>query len=295
MMSLLAIRLGGLGDLLVVLPSLNLLRRTFPGRRIALRCRPSAGALLRDRGVVDEVVSADSAERRPEESDLRIGWFQAPASVPDGPGRFSVFDPSAGTTVGRFFFDRTVDLVRDHGFIEDPDFAACARLPGARPASRNGPIILHPGSGGIRKCWPLDRFLALAEALSQRGFNGRFVTGETDARIAAGLRESALPPQWDHLDSPSLAALAAMLESAPLYVGNDSGVTHLAAACGAPAVALFRTEYAVHWRPSGRTTVLASDDVDGIPVDSVLASAAATAASGAESPYAMIDPNERDR
>ena len=277
MNELFAIRLGGLGDLLVILPSLRLLRRALPGRRLILRCRPECGALLRDRGVVDEVVSADAADRRPDAPGLRIGWFQAPTSVPAGPGRFFVFDPSAGTAVGRFFFDRTAGFVRDHGLSTEPDFEACARLPGAQPASRGGPVILHPGSGGIRKCWPLDRFLALAEALALRGFHGRFVTGEADARIAVPLREAALPLHWDHRDSPSLAALAGMLESAPLYVGNDSGVTHLAAACGAPVVALFRTEYAVHWRPSGRTTVLAAEAVDGIPFESVASAAFAAA------------------
>lgn len=273
-----ATRLGGLGDLLVILPSLRLLRRALPGRRLVLRCRPECGALLRDRQVVDEVVSADAAERRTDGSGLRIGWFQAPTSVPAEPGRFFVFDSSAGTTVGRFFFDRTAGLFRDHGLIKEPDFEACARLPGARPASRGGPVILHPGSGGIRKCWPLDRFLALAEDLARRGFQGRFVTGEADARIAGRLREAALPLHWDHQDSPPLAALAGMLESAPLYVGNDSGVTHLAAACGAPVVALFRTEYEVHWRPSGRTTVLAAEAVDGIPFESVASACAAAAA-----------------
>jgi ADP-heptose:LPS heptosyltransferase len=295
MTSLQVIRLGGLGDLLVVLPSLNLLRRAFPGRRLALRCRPSSGALLRDRGVVDEVVSADAAERSPGADDLRIGWYQTTTSVPAVPGRFYVFDTSAGTTVSRFFFDRTAGLVRESGFTEEPDFAACARLPAARLASRSGPAILHPGSGSVRKRWPLDRFIALAEALARRGFGGLFVTGEADAGIAAGIREAGLPPGWLHLDSPPLAALASALESAPLYVGNDSGVTHLAAACGAPVVALFRTEFASHWRPAGRTILLASDEVDGIPLESALQAAAEAATSGAESPCAMMGPNERER
>jgi ADP-heptose:LPS heptosyltransferase len=290
-----AVRLGGLGDLLVVLPSLNLLRLAFPGRRLALRCRPSSGALLRGRGVLDEVISADAAERSADPFGLDVGWFQKASSVPDAPGRYFVFDPSAGTAVSRYFFDRTFGLVRESGFTEEPDFAACARLPGARPAVRSGPVVIHPGSGSVRKCWPLERFLALAEALSRRGFDGRFVTGEADARLAAGIRGTALPPRWDLRESPALDDLAAWLESAPLYVGNDSGVTHLAAACGAPAVALFREEFAVPWRPTGRTEVLAAEAVEGIPLEDAVAAAVRAASSAGEKSCDIINGSTGER
>jgi ADP-heptose:LPS heptosyltransferase len=135
----------------------------------------------------------------------------------------------------------------------------------------------------------------LAAELARGGTAGRIVTGEAEAGITARLRDTALPPGWEFLDSPPLAVLAALLESAPVYVGNDSGVTHLAAACGAPVVALFRSEFAVHWRPSGGAIVLASDDVDGILLDAAFRAVAEVAASGSGNPCAMIGRNEGER
>jgi len=285
MNSLLAIRLGGLGDLLVILPSLNFLRRAFPGGRIVLRARPEYGSLLRGREVVDEVRPVDAPERNAETFDLRIGWFQKRSSVPDAAGRYFVFDPAAGSSVSRFFFDQTAAFVRESGDRAVPDFDGCARLPGAVSGLRTGPAVIHPGSGGRRKCWPPDRFLAVAADLARRGFAGRFVVGDADADIAAGLKPAHLPSGWEILDSPPLPDLAALLESAPLYIGNDSGVTHLAAACGTPVVALFRSEFVASWRPFGRTTVLAADEVDGIPLEAAIS---AVAASCGRSPCAII-------
>jgi heptosyltransferase-3 len=285
MTSLLAIRVGGLGDLLAVLPSLNLLRRAFPDLRIVLCARPEYGSLLRARGVVDEVRSAEALDWNDGEFDLRIGWFQKPASVPDGPGCYFVFDPAAGQPVSRFFFDRTAAVVRASGASSVPDFAECARLPGGSPGLRTGPAVIHPGSGGRRKCWPLERFRELAAELARKGLSGRFVAGDADADAAAGLRAAVLPPDWMILETVSLAGLAALLESAPLYVGNDSGVTHLAAACGVPAVALFRSEFAASWRPAGRTTVLSADEVEDVPLEAVVSAALA---SYGPSPCAII-------
>ena len=280
MTALLALRLGGLGDLLAVLPSLRLLRRAFPGRRLILRGRPEYGSLLRDRGVVDEVISADAAGPVGRAFEERIGWFQKASSVPADAGRYFVFDPASGLPVSRYFFDRTAAFVGEKAFPGGCAFDDFIRLPGAASELRTGPAVIHPGSGSARKCWPLERFLELAGDLARSGLAGRFVAGEAEPEIAARLRGAPLPSGWDVLVSPPLSGLAALLETAPVYVGNDSGVTHLAAACGAPVVALFRTEFAVSWRPFGRTIVLAADEVMEIPLEAATGAVAAALAAG---------------
>jgi ADP-heptose:LPS heptosyltransferase len=290
--SLLAIRLGGLGDLLCVLPSLRLIRAAFPGRRVVLRARAEYGSLLRERGVADEVRPADGRDPGPAEAEARIGWFQRSSSISDGPGRFFVFDPTAGKSVARFFFDRTEAFVREAGYGGAVDFDAFVRLPGALPGARSGPAMIHPGSGSVRKRWPLDRFLALAEEIGRRDCPGRFVTGEAEEEIAGALRAARLPPGWELLHAPSLSDLAARLETAPLYVGNDSGVTHLAAACGAPSVALFRTEFAFFWRPAAPAVILAAGEVEGIPLEAAVSAAAASLSSAVANRCAMITTTE---
>jgi heptosyltransferase III len=278
MTTILATRLGGLGDLLVVLPALRLVRAAFPDRRIVLRGRPGYAALLLERGVVDEAISADAAETEPDGIGERYGWFQRAGSVPETPGRYFVYDPAAGLPVGRYFFERTAASLS----LSAAGFEAFAELPGDRPDRRTGPLIVHPGSGSAKKCWPLERFLALAGALSRRGYAGRIVTGEVEAEtgIVGRLAGADLPDGWTAWTHPTLSALASGIEAAPLYLGNDSGVTHLAAACGARVLALFRSEFVPAWRPFGRTEVLAADEVGAIPLEDAVEAAARLLPSG---------------
>jgi ADP-heptose:LPS heptosyltransferase len=353
MKSILLFRLGGLGDLLVALPSFNLLRRAFPGARLDLVGRKDYGELLRDAGVIDAMVSADNAvwaplfdEKRPIPESLRarlsgydlvLGWFlqktgtppflrrksdvspssmgkMEPPPLSSGPSsRAFIYDPDSRLTVGRFFFDRTAELVSAIGTSAAP-FDACWPLPfpadwpaegrsprdvlpstaagapgiargsisavlarGYKPRASGEPkarpltVIIHPGSGSPKKCWPIERFLAVMNALRDDGRSGVLVTGEAEERMEAGLRGIAFPAGWRWLRRPGLFELAGLLRSGALYLGNDSGVTHLAAACGAEVIALFRKEFEAAWSPFGRAVVLSAGEAAGISVADVLA------------------------
>jgi heptosyltransferase-3 len=188
----------------------------------------------------------------------------------DIPACVFVYDPASRVPVSRFFFDRTAEFVRANGGPEI-GFADCRRL---RPAGVQIPgkfAVVHPGSGGAAKCWPWERFLRVIRFLAGQGIPGFVVTGEAEARLAGELARAALPAGWQWLDRPPLGELAGLLRSSRLYIGNDSGVTHLAAVCGTNVVAVFRREFAAAWRPLGPSTVLSSDDVLQIEVGDVLA------------------------
>ena len=137
---------------------------------------------------------------------------------------------------------------------------------------KRGPFaVVHPGSGGESKRWPLDNFLELVRRLADRGIPGVLVSGDAEERpsICARLEEGGLPPGWTWLRRPALSELAALLAGASFYVGNDSGITHLAAACGTKVLALFRTDLEPAWRPFGRSRVLAAGTLPEIDVDRV--------------------------
>ncbi len=108
-------------------------------------------------------------------------------------------------------------------------------------------VILHPGSGSIRKNWPLDRYHALAELLRARGREVHWCMGpaEDDGGVATSLRGDRL------LRVDSLVDLGGILRSARAYAGNDSGITHLAAAVGCPTVAIFGPTDPRVWAPRG--------------------------------------------
>lgn len=111
-------------------------------------------------------------------------------------------------------------------------------------------VVLHPGSGGRRKCWPGTSFAALARALEAEGFAVAVAFGPADRDLIpafAGLRTI--------VDQP-LRRLAALLAGAAAYVGNDSGVSHVAARL-CPTLALFGPTNPEVWRPLGpRVAVL---------------------------------------
>jgi ADP-heptose:LPS heptosyltransferase len=105
-------------------------------------------------------------------------------------------------------------------------------------------VVLHPGSGGRRKCWPAESFAALAERLEADGFTIAVTLGPADLDLApafAGLRVIR--------DQP-LRRIAALLAGAAAYLGNDSGMSHLAARL-CPTVALFGPTNPEVWAPLG--------------------------------------------
>jgi ADP-heptose:LPS heptosyltransferase len=132
-------------------------------------------------------------------------------------------------------------------------------------------VVVHPGSGSEKKCWPLENFLKIMEFLHQKGIDGFLVTGEAENRIESAIPALALPPGWSWLRRPPLLKLAGLLRKAAFYVGNDSGVTHLAAACGTRGLALFRRDLEVAWKPYGRIDVLSDAELAAITLDSAIA------------------------
>ena len=114
----------------------------------------------------------------------------------------------------------------------------CASTPG-------GFAVIHPFSGSARKNWPLERYRELERVLLAR-LRVRWCAGSEEAL------ENAV-----RIDD--LYELACWLAGASVYIGNDSGITHLAAAAGAPVAALFGPTDPAIWAPRGpRVRVVAT-------------------------------------
>jgi hypothetical protein len=100
-------------------------------------------------------------------------------------------------------------------------------------------VAVHPFSGSPKKNWPLDSFAGLATRLP---LPVEFAAGPEEKLYGARRFDDL----WD---------LARWLASARLYIGNDSGISHLAAAVGTPVIAIFRTTDPRVWAPRGRAPV----------------------------------------
>ncbi len=119
------------------------------------------------------------------------------------------------------------------------------------PPDRNGRgILVHPGSGSLRKCWPLQRYFRLVHRLETEGFRPTLLLGPAETeRFQPSLER--LPPGTNSIVLDDAVELLARIQSAGALLGNDSGVTHLAAYCGLPTLALFGPSDPVRWRPRG--------------------------------------------
>jgi heptosyltransferase III len=289
-------RPGGLGDVLAALPSLRFLRLCCGSAPFLLAARGDAAALLKAAGIVDEIYSLDDRRLAPlfspaagrpfslELNGLRPvalwSWFFNPpspafeaaaSSLFPGAAHIIAYNPSAGRSVSLDWFERTTEAAARK--VSAAEFEHLSRLPqpGSRAPARSaaGLAVVHPGSGGTKKRWPLERFMAVISALAEDGLAGWLVTGPAEDEADSAFRP-VLPAGWRRLASPLLSELVGRLEACSLYIGNDSGVTHLAAAAGAPVLALFRDEYLPAWRPFGRTTVLHAARPELITVEDVL-------------------------
>ena len=107
--------------------------------------------------------------------------------------------------------------------------------------------LIHPAAAFVTKQWATEKFARVAESLTERGFAPVVVGAPQDREILKSLLEqSAVPIVSLDLSLPEVSALAARSR---IFVGNDSGIAHIAAAVGTPSVVIFGSSNVAHWRP----------------------------------------------
>jgi ADP-heptose:LPS heptosyltransferase len=276
----LAIHPGALGDVLLAVPALRALGAAPGGARVVLAAQPRIGALLTALGVVD-------AHRDFEALGLAALFVddEAPAGIPglrsvarvvcwfgardpvfvrrlarEAPGAV-VASPSGDGSgpVWRHLLDTVepggagrCDPVAVPPALEAEGRAA---LVAAGWDGRAPLVMVHAGASGPGKCWPAEAFARVLAALPDVAV--ALHRGPADARATAALA-AALPRRPILLDEPPLGALAGAVRHVAAWLGNDSGVSHVAAAVGAPALVLFQPGNLAWqpWSPSARTIVV---------------------------------------
>lgn len=118
-------------------------------------------------------------------------------------------------------------------------------------------VILHPGSGSPAKCWHVDNFIAVAEALAARDVQGVFLLGPAEQERLDRPTKARLRRCARVLTGLSLEEALAVLSVAHAFVGHDSGISHLAGGLGTRTIALFGPTDPAVYRPIGpQVTVL---------------------------------------
>jgi hypothetical protein len=120
---------------------------------------------------------------------------------------------------------------------------------GIKPLEKT--VIIHPGSGSSKKCWHVDNFCMVAEALSSEGVQVVFLLGPREQEYFDHKVISQLKKVGKCISELDLMEVVQIISCSDLFLGNDSGITHLSAAMGGRTLAIFGDTDAVLYKPLG--------------------------------------------
>lgn len=124
-------------------------------------------------------------------------------------------------------------------------------------------VVIQPGSGGLHKCWHLDNFLAVAKELRSQSVEVVFLLGPAEIERFSNAMIKDISSVARSLTDLSLTQVMCVLSCSDGFIGNDSGITHLAAGMGVMTLVVFGPTNPAVYKPIGPTvTVIASDRTD---------------------------------
>jgi len=131
---------------------------------------------------------------------------------------------------------------------------------GSVPDLPSWEVIIQPGSGSPKKNWPVEHFFAVAQNLIARRYRVGWLLGPAEEGCAP-------PPGVELIREVDLVRLGRILAKASLYIGNDTGTTHLAAMVACPTVAIFSPTDPARWAPRGPHTNVIAGTPWPLPVE----------------------------
>ncbi len=202
-------------------------------------------------------------------------WADRVAEVAPDAAKVRLTPPPA-ELVDRHAMEHLIEQLSDHPPLQAGAAGIVDSIAKTGLASKlhdaSGPALLHVGSGSAKKNWPLSNWLELAGRLKQQGRRVRFVLGEAELEALSSQDRQALEAAGDVQVPKDLSELWFLLRGIGLYVGHDTGPTHLAAVAGLRTIALYGPHSKpAAWRPIGpRVELLTTPDLDDLAVDEVM-------------------------
>jgi len=270
------IRGGAIGDFILTLPAIKALRDSFPNAHIEILGYKQIAALAENRFYAERVRSIESAELAP--------FFAKNAALPSDLARhFAGFDLILSYLYDpNWIFEGNLrrsgaqKIVQGPSKIEEHSPAALQLTqpvkelglpisdltprvyPSREDRNRAGqfldqlaePIVaFHPGSGSEKKNWPVQNWIEIGNHFLSNSIGSLLVIlGEADEGLAGQLELNWQDSRVRFAKTLPLTDLAAVLEDA-IFLGHDSGISHLAAAAGAKSIMLFGPTNPEIWAP----------------------------------------------
>lgn len=280
--TILIIHPGALGDVLLAVPAIRSLRGRFPQHETVLIASAAVSRLLLDCQLIDDWVSLEGQsslgffseglsisgelKSRVNRCDLAVAWME------DRDGTLHALFREAGVELVQIQSPSSPELCARHQsdrFLETLGETAGDISPGGSVqvcphlsewgrdfvetlgiSHDQSLVLVHPGSGSIHKCLESGRMALLIEQLWRRGMFPLVLEGPAD-RDAVGNALQFVSKAPLVLRGLHLSQLAGVLAQVTLYIGHDSGVTHLSALLGVPTIALFGPTDPQRWAPQG--------------------------------------------
>lgn len=275
------IRLRSLGDCVLTTPALALLKAHRPDLRISVIVEPRFAAVFDGNPDVDE--TRESGAR----GDLVLNFHGGTRSMVMTAASFA--KTRAGFAHHRYSFvytDRIPTAQEILGVdrkVHTAEHLASAmfwlgvprmeipraKLFAAAPSELPSYVAIHPFAATPEKTWPAEKFVAIARYLrGSAALEPIFIAGPGD--------DPAPFAEFRVWRNESIDRVKSLLSGAQLFVGNDSGPAHIAAAFGVPVVVLFGPSDPVVWAPwRTESRVLASPDIAAITIEQVTEARAA--------------------
>lgn len=264
----LIIHQGSLGDLVVAFRALSALK-TAP-RELDILCRHSLGKLAFELGLVDRWFPLEGARYAslycdvldPKVYDMMRPYHEI-ILFSHSDSHAQLLQQSTGKKVYRvqprprpkentLVADHLLSSLSAYGLIkEDRKYVSVGSHHGNFGETINSKRIwIHPGSGGRDKMWPLSKFLKVGKKLSSNNWQPAYIIGPAETFLAKPLLSNP-ETAGSVFQVSDLIELVQLLKSGTAYIGNDSGVTHLAAFLGLPTIAIFGPSDPRRWQPQG--------------------------------------------
>jgi len=265
------IRLRSLGDCVLTTPALSLLKSHRPDLKISVIVEPRFAAVFDGNPCVDETREALTR------SELMLNLHGGTRSMVLTALSRARFRAGFAHHRYSFLYSDKIPTAQEILGVDRPVHTAehlasamfwmgvprreipRASLYAAPPQSRAPYAVIHPFASAPEKAWPVERFVEVARSLS------------LEPVFLAGPSDDLTPFKEFHTSRESLATTKSLISGASLFIGNDSGPAHIAAAFGVPVVVLFGPSNPVTWAPwRTEAQVLTSPAMSGIAVRDVL-------------------------
>jgi heptosyltransferase-3 len=281
------IRLRSLGDCILTTPALEILHQSRPDLRIGVVVEDKFAPVFEDNPDVDSLLRPSVRALRDWRPHLCLNLhggnrsllltLLSGARLRAGFGHFRgrfvyhIRIPTAQEVLGVARKTHTAEQLASAVFYLGARRSDIPRAKLFAERPRAGPpyAVIHPMAKGVGKTWPAERFLAVARHVAEEL--------RLEPVIIAGDGEdlSAFSPYRALVGAP-LAEVKSLMAGASLFVGNDSGPAHMAAAFGVPVVVIFGGSDPAVWAPwkTASETIIARGPIEAVSVDQVLAAVA---------------------